>query len=149
MSPFAHTFAGASPVDVPLSEGSAWSVDVLRSVWEHQHDRVYGRIGLIERAIAALADGRLEADLRREAERAAHMLAGSLGMFGFADASAASHELELGLAHPTPDRAPELAELLARVRAGVRGPIAFGAPSPLSAPSGLDRHDLIEVEQIE
>jgi hypothetical protein len=138
MSPFARTFA-ATPrprAHRSLPGDSAWSVDVLSSVWEHQRDRVQGRIALIGRAIAALADGRLDADLRREAERAAHMLAGSLGMFGFADASMASHELELGLAHPTPERAPELAELLERVRAGVRGPIALGAPSPLLLPQG-------------
>ncbi len=106
-------------------QARAWTVQALCSVWAHQHDRVHDRIDLIERALAALAGGCLDADLRREAERAAHMLAGSLGMFGFIGASDAARALELGLAHPTPDRAPALRALLLGVRAGVQGPVTL------------------------
>ncbi len=105
------------------NRGDAWTIGVLRSVWEHQRGRVNDRIAVIERAIAALADDALDADLRRDAERAAHMLAGSVGMFGFVDASDAARSLELELAHPTPDRAPQLSALLLRVRDGVQGPV--------------------------
>ncbi len=80
---------------------------------------------MIERAIAALANESLDADLRREAERAAHMLAGSVGMFGFLDASDAAHSLEAELAQPMSDRAPQLFALLARVRGGVRGSVVL------------------------
>jgi HPt (histidine-containing phosphotransfer) domain-containing protein len=103
----------------------AWTLDTLVAVWERQHHRVYDRIDLIERAIAALANDSLDADLRREAERAAHMLAGSVGMFGFMDASDAAHSLESELAHPTPDRAPELSALTSRVRRGVQGAVVL------------------------
>jgi HPt (histidine-containing phosphotransfer) domain-containing protein len=106
-------------------ETGAWTADALRSVWKHQQNRVDERIGVIERAIAALASDSLDADLRRDAERAAHMLAGSVGMFGFLDASDAAHILESELAHPTLDRAPTLFALLARVRSGVRGPVVL------------------------
>ncbi len=104
---------------------AAWTVGALRSVWARQQDRIYDRLDLIERAIAALAAGRLDADLRVEAERSAHMLAGSVGMFGFMRASDAAHSLELELAHPTPDRAPALSELALRMRAGVQGPVVL------------------------
>jgi len=104
---------------------AAWTVDALRSVWARQQDRIRDRIDLIERAIAALADDHLDADLRQEAERAAHMLAGSVGMFGFIHASDAAHGLELELAHPTPDRAPVLSELLLRVSSGVQGQVVL------------------------
>jgi Hpt domain len=106
-------------------EGTAWTVEALRSVWERQQDRVGDRIDVIEHAIAALASDRLDTDLRRDAERAAHMLAGSIGMFGFIRASTAARDLELQLAHPTPDRAPALSALLLRVRGGMEGPVVL------------------------
>jgi HPt (histidine-containing phosphotransfer) domain-containing protein len=113
----------------PASEHAAWTVDALRSVWEHQLGRVSERIDTLERAIAALSDDRLDAALHEEARRAAHMLAGSLGMFGFLRAARAAHCLELELAHPTRERAPILAALLASVRSGIREPVTLPAES--------------------
>jgi hypothetical protein len=110
--------------------GAAWTLDALLTVWERQRGRVYDRIDSIERAIAALADDRLDADLRAEAERAAHMLAGSLGMFGFVGASQAAHRLESGMAHPMPGQAPQLSTLLVEVREGVRGPVVLQGDRP-------------------
>jgi HPt (histidine-containing phosphotransfer) domain-containing protein len=114
-------------VDVTAGEqvDAAWTLEALRTVWEHQHDRVHDRIDLIECAITALANEDLDADLRGEAERAAHMLAGSLGMFGFLGASDAAHRLESGLVHPASDRAPELSALVLRMRRGVQGPVVL------------------------
>jgi HPt (histidine-containing phosphotransfer) domain-containing protein len=112
------------------AQSAAWTVDALRSVWEHQQSRVSERIGVIELAIKALADDRLGSDLRDEAQRAAHMLAGSLGMFGFILAADAARGLESELAHPRIDRAPALSGLLARVRAGVRGPVVLCSERP-------------------
>jgi len=90
---------------------------------------------LIERALAALASGCLDPDLRRKAERAAHMLAGSVGMFGFVSASDAAHDLESGLTHAAPDRAPELSALLLAVREGVRGPVVLCSEASTKAPA--------------
>lgn len=116
----------------PGAQDVMWTVDALRSIWERQRSRVNERIRIVERAITALASDRLDADLGREAERAAHMLAGSVGMFGFIDAAEAAHSLELELAHPTPDRAPELSALALRVRDGVAGPVALCGTSSSS-----------------
>jgi HPt (histidine-containing phosphotransfer) domain-containing protein len=115
----------ATPVDEPCQASAAWTVDALRSVWVHQQDRVSDRIDVIERAVAALVNGSLDTALREDAERAAHMLAGSIGMFGFIDASEAAHRLELELAHPKPDRAPALSALLQRLRRGVQEPVVL------------------------
>jgi chemotaxis protein histidine kinase CheA len=109
----------------PGVEHAAWTVDALRSVWEHQQGRMDERIETIERALAVLASGGLDADLRREAQRAAHMLAGSLGMFGFVRASRAARNLELELACSTSERAPVLSSLLTSVRSGVKGPVGL------------------------
>src|ERR1700691_3333697 len=118
----------------------AWTLDALRSVWVHQQDRVNERIDAIERAIVALSEDRPNTDLKRDAERAAHMLAGSLGMFGFIDASEAARELEHELPHATPDRAAALAALLQRLRSGVRGPVAMHAQAPTHAAAPADCH---------
>lgn len=109
----------------PGVEHAAWTVDALRAVWEHQQERVNERIETIERALAALASDRLDDGLRRDAERAAHMLAGSLGMFGFVRASRAARSLELELACATPERASVMSALLASVRTGIAGPVGL------------------------
>ncbi len=123
MNPSTETSAGARAV-VDDQRHAAWTVEELRAVWERQQDLVCDRIDVIERAIAALARGRLDMGLRLDAERAAHTLAGSIGTFGFTQASEAACDLELELVHATPDRAPALSALLLRVRAGVAGPVA-------------------------
>ena len=109
----------------PAQAQAAWTADALRSVWARQQGRVHARIALIERAATALAEDRLDTGLRADAERASHMLAGSLGMFGFIGASDAARELEAELAHPTPDCKAALPALLSRLRSGVQGPVSL------------------------
>jgi HPt (histidine-containing phosphotransfer) domain-containing protein len=121
----ATTSAGTRPATQSELEHAAWTVDALRSVWERQYERVSERIGVVEQALAALGEGRLDAELRGDAERAAHMLAGSVGMFGFVDASDAARELESELLRATPDCTPVLLALLGRLREGIQGPVTF------------------------
>jgi HPt (histidine-containing phosphotransfer) domain-containing protein len=127
MSPATNTLPAieAAPVD---ERAAPWTAAELRSVWERQQDLVHERIALIERAIAALADGRLDGALARDAERAAHTLAGSVGMFGFVRAAQAALELELELARPNADHAPALLMLVAQVRAGIPVPVVSCPP---------------------
>ena len=75
---------------------------------------------MIECAVDGLAHGSLDSDLRREAERSAHMLAGSIGMFGFVEAARAARGLEMGLADPQHADAPALSALALSIREGVR-----------------------------
>lgn len=117
------TALDTSHTAVPGVEHAQWTADALCSVWEHQRGRVNERIETIERAVTMLASGGLDADLRREAERAAHMLAGSLGMFGFTRASRAARNLEAEFVHCTSGRAPVLSALLTSLRSGVNGPV--------------------------
>jgi HPt (histidine-containing phosphotransfer) domain-containing protein len=104
---------------------AAWTLEALRTVWTHQRARIGARLDLIERALAALSSDDLDTPLRRDAERAAHMLAGSLGMFGFTDAAAAARELEQGLPDAGRERYSALSTLLSRLRDGLRGPVAL------------------------
>jgi diguanylate cyclase (GGDEF)-like protein len=95
--------------------------DTLRAVWEKHRAGVLERVDLIERAVTALSAAELEEPLRGEAQRAAHMLAGSVGMFGFMRASEAGRDLELELVDPAPERAPTLSTLIAVLRQELEG----------------------------
>jgi Hpt domain len=104
---------------------AGWPVDLLWLVWSEQQHLFAERIEVIERATSALEEDRLGEQLRAEAQRAAHMLAGSIGIFGFQDASEAAGDLELELAQPAPKRAPTVRKLLSRLPRTDRNPLAL------------------------
>ncbi|HEY7952718.1 MAG TPA: Hpt domain-containing protein [Solirubrobacteraceae bacterium] len=114
LAPTTDTKLLAPTTDTKLLAPNA--TEMLRAIWQRQRLRVSERIELIERAAHALAQGQLDVSLNHEAERAAHMLAGSLGTFGFVHASHAAHELEVELADPRPAHAASVAALLSEVR---------------------------------
>jgi two-component system response regulator NreC len=89
-------------------------------------------VSLIERAIAVLDIDELDEHLRGRAQRSAHMLNGSLGMFGYARASEAARELEQELAQAPQARAPALSTLVAVVRQCVSPAAALS-----SRPTGI------------
>jgi HPt (histidine-containing phosphotransfer) domain-containing protein len=141
MSLATNTSTDLQPADAPCLEEAAWTVEALRSVWERQRGRINDRVAVIERAVTALADDRLDTDLRTDAQRAAHMLAGSLGMFGFVGASDAAHELEAELAHPSADRPPVLSALVRRLRGEIQGEVALCSPSATAQPHPVSSPD--------
>jgi diguanylate cyclase (GGDEF)-like protein len=91
------------------------SGEALRAIWQEHRTGVMERVGLIELAVAALRKAELDEGLRIEAQRAAHLLIGSVGTFGFTRASEVARELELELSDPNPARAQAMAKLLATV----------------------------------
>ena len=111
----------------------------VQAVWERSWNETIGRVGTLDEAVGALLDGALDEDLRARAERDAHKLAGSLGMFGFPRGSEVARELEQALAPPGPaaSDAPRLAELAIGLRAELEtppaGPDANGDPGPAPA----------------
>ena len=66
-------------------------------VWEKFKQPTLERLAVIEQAVAVLEDKHLSEALRSQAEQAAHKLTGSLGMFGLAEGSRLSREIEQGL----------------------------------------------------
>jgi chemotaxis protein histidine kinase CheA len=92
-----------------------WPAELLRSIWREQQHRLTARIAVIERATVAIEHDCLGEELRAQAQRAAHTLAGSIGIFGLEDAGAAAHALELELACPAPERTAAIRELLVRL----------------------------------
>ncbi|HEY9851715.1 MAG TPA: response regulator [Leptolyngbyaceae cyanobacterium] len=66
----------------------------VTGLWEKFKDKIIARLVALEQASAALLIGNLPEELRQEAIREAHKLAGSLGTFGFAEGSSIAREVE-------------------------------------------------------
>jgi DNA-binding response OmpR family regulator len=66
----------------------------LAEVWEKVKGESSDRLIIIQKASKALRDGKLKEPQRQQALMAAHKLAGSLGVFGFAEASRLAKEIE-------------------------------------------------------
>ncbi len=95
--------------------------DALRAIWQKHRAGALERVGVIERAVRALAAADLDEQLRVEAHRTAHSLIGSVGTFGFIRACDAARKLELELADPAPKRAPEMSRLIAAIHDELQG----------------------------
>jgi len=68
--------------------------DPLAKVWERSKQAIMGRVSVLEQATVALVEGSLNDEMRRDAEREAHKLAGSVGNFGFPEGSRLARALE-------------------------------------------------------
>jgi DNA-binding response OmpR family regulator len=68
--------------------------ELINSIWERFKDKYSDRVTVLEQALAAVIDDGLSDALRQQAKQEAHTLAGSLGSFGFAEASRLSREIE-------------------------------------------------------
>lgn len=91
----------------------------VQAIFERTRDELGRRVKTVEEAVAAMLAGGLDEDLRARAERDAHKLAGSLGMFGVPRGSQLARDLEQALGvldGPAPSEAPRLAELVLALR---------------------------------
>ncbi len=66
----------------------------ISRVWERTKEKLSHRIATIEQAMMALRQNQLSDELQFAAEREAHKLAGSLGMYGFVQGSRLAQEIE-------------------------------------------------------
>ncbi len=108
--------------------GTGLSV-AIEAIWEKSRAEIARRIGTLEDAVSAMLADTLDEDLRARAERDAHKLAGSLGMFGFPTGSVLAREVEQSLAATEgPARAdvPRLAELVLALRDELDARISSG-----------------------
>ncbi|MDQ6749200.1 MAG: response regulator [Actinomycetota bacterium] len=106
----------------------------MATIWAEHREAVLERVGVLELAVATLTRRALDEDLRAEAEREAHKLAGVLGTFGFGRGSERAREMELILESPeglSPARAPFLRELVDGLREELDDqPVEGMAPAP-------------------
>jgi HPt (histidine-containing phosphotransfer) domain-containing protein len=80
--------APSKPQDQPQASSSA------ARVWAQYQDVIFDRMTAIETAATALRRAKLTDEIRQRAVLEAHRLAGSLGMFGLAEGTRLSREVE-------------------------------------------------------
>lgn len=66
----------------------------VAGLWPRFEGATLERVEVVEQAISALLEGELSKELRRKAEWESHKLAGSVGSFGFKEASRIAAEIE-------------------------------------------------------
>jgi CheY-like chemotaxis protein/HPt (histidine-containing phosphotransfer) domain-containing protein len=90
----------------------------IAQLWVRYRAPILNRLSVVEAAAVELLNGPIDEELRRKAEGEAHKLAGSLGTFGFADASVDAREMEILLqsAHLDATQTVRLSELVVDLR---------------------------------
>ena len=102
----------------------------VQAVLDEHRAALDDRVATVEEAVTALVSTGLGEDLRAKAERDAHKLAGSLGMFGLPRGSEVAAELEqsLGAAGgPAAAELPRLAELVLDLQSQLSGLVDHAA----------------------
>ncbi|ADV81478.1 Hpt domain-containing protein [Terriglobus saanensis] len=73
----------------------------IAAIWKENRSSFRERLDLLDRAAEELTETRtLDPDLRSEVTSISHKLAGSLGMFGYLEATAIARRIELDLENP-------------------------------------------------
>ena len=90
----------------------------ITRLWVRYRPAILDRLSVVEDAAVELLKGSIDGELRWKAEGEAHKLAGSLGTFGFADASRDAREIEVLLqsAHIDATQTVRLSELVVNLR---------------------------------
>ncbi len=110
----------------------------ITGIWERYKDKYLARIAVLEDAIAALKQSNLTEELRQSAVREAHTLVGSLGSFGFENASHLSRQIEQTFKAdltPNPGQIEDLPKLVLALRQELeRDPATPSLPTPAPIP---------------
>ena len=88
--------ASSAPPPSPMREGQNQhqTLTAVAQIWEQFKEVTFNRVGVLEQAARALVEGTLSDELRQQAERDAHKLVGSVGMFGFVEGSRLARTME-------------------------------------------------------
>lgn len=104
----------------------------VEAVWQGSRGEIAARAERLEEAVGALLGGTLDQSRRADAERDAHKLAGSLGMFGLTHGSLIAGELERSLAiegGPSAADGARLSELVLELQTEIDGRQTARAPA--------------------
>ena len=107
---------------------------LVSQIWHKSKEKIVARIDTLEQATIELLDGRLETDLRREAEREAHKLAGSLTTFGFPEGSRLARDIEQSFQADSPLESKDALHLSEKV-VSLRQALEREPVQPASQPS--------------
>jgi diguanylate cyclase (GGDEF)-like protein len=110
------------------------TLSALAGVWERYKGRISQQVEILEQATTALLNETLGQELRNQAEREAHTLAGALGTFGFAEGSRIARKIEHRFQADksfTQKEARELSKLASALRQEIeRSPEQSASTSP-------------------
>ena len=99
-----------------MTEAQDKTAALLATLWLKNRPIVDERLASLDGAAAAAAGGSLADAQRKEAQSAAHKLAGALGMYGFDEGTRVARQIEVLLEGREPARCARMAS-----RGGVRG----------------------------
>lgn len=106
----------------------------LTTLWERFKGKYGDRITTLEQAVTALQLGKLTENLKQQALRDAHTLAGSLGSFGFTEASHLAREIEQALqasSRLNSTQEKHLSQLIKTLRKSLKkAPVVTTPPKP-------------------
>jgi DNA-binding response OmpR family regulator len=114
-SPSTTAANSVSPSPMPSDAIQQQTQAGLAIVWQKYKGLSYSRLAILQKASTSLLAKHLTDEERHNAQRAAHKLAGALGIFGFAQASGLAREIEEMFAAPEPlgqQQVSHLSELL-------------------------------------
>jgi diguanylate cyclase (GGDEF)-like protein len=107
--------------------------DITKQLWQRFQGAMLERVAVLERAAMAVLEESLDQDLRRQAEREAHKLAGSLGIYGYPLGTIWAREIEHILQGDNtvlPAQALRLSELVVALRPHLEQPSAENLSRP-------------------
>jgi diguanylate cyclase (GGDEF)-like protein len=85
---------GQASEAIEESKVESQTTDEITNIWQQVKEAIDRRVAVLEQAVALLFQNKLSEELRQQAERDAHKLAGSLGMFGSDEGSRLAQEIE-------------------------------------------------------
>ncbi|MBC6435875.1 response regulator [Nostoc sp. HG1] len=88
----------------------------IAAVWQHFQGQASQQVSVIEAAIEAVSQGRVDTELLIAAEQEAHSLAGSLGTFGLPEGSRLAAHIETALRKNVIDAKPDLQQWVRLLR---------------------------------
>lgn len=121
----------------------------VMATWQELKGLAFERFSVIDQAMSALKTGHLSQGLRQQAQQAAHKLAGSLGMFGFAEGSQIALQIEMELQTLIePRRVTHLQQLVAALYQTLQtAPQPYSSePTPPSQQPAADPPEPIAIE---
>lgn len=122
------------------AQEAAHVLDAVAALWTKIKPTMLGRVTTVEDATLALMEGMLNDEVRRNAEREAHKLAGAAGSYGFTAGSGLAREIELLLGRSTTlsyTDALRLADLVVELRRELEGqPVGWASEVRSIEPAG-------------
>lgn len=129
----------APNLQTPQADVEARMAAGVNEIWNQVKETIHSRVAVLEQAVSLLLQNQLDDSLRQQAEREAHKLAGSLGMFGSEEGSRLAHAIEpLFAAMPlNPHQTQSLSQLVAALRQELQRLNTEQLPELLSADESM------------